>query len=247
MGAGHGTRFNGMRFREVCAVTSAKSVAEVLARLRAIDADLPTSDGVHVFNRVYLTVTETVAALLERGNTFRDNSAATDLDVRFGNLWLEAYDEAAARRLPPSPWVPLFEARHEPGRLPIQYALAGINAHIEHDLALALVDTCQSHGTTPDDTNVRHDFEAINDVLAEVEAEIRRSFLDEVGRAADSVVGPVAHLVSAWSIEKARDAAYLHACTIWELRRTTFLREHYIAALGGTVGMASRLLLFPVP
>lgn len=225
----------------------ATTVSEVLARLGAIDADLPTSDGVHVFNRVYFTVTARVATLLEQGDTFQDNPAATELDVRFANLWLEAYDGAAAGRRPPSPWRPLFETRHGPNRLPIQYALAGINAHIEHDLALALVTTCQSRGTTPDDDAVRHDYEAINDVLADVEAEVRRSFLDEAGRAADDVIEPVAHLISAWSIDKARDAAFLQARTIWELRRTTFLREHYIAALGDTVGMASRLLLTPIP
>jgi hypothetical protein len=225
----------------------ATTVPEVLARLAAIDADLSTSDGVHVFNRVYLTVTERVATLLEQGDIFQDNPAATELDVRFANLWLEAYDGAAVGRRPPSPWRPLFETRHGPNRLPIQYALAGINAHIEHDLALALVSTCQSRGTTPDDSTVRHDYEAINDVLADVEAEVRRSFLDEVGRAADDVIGPVAHLISAWSIDKARDAAFLQARTIWELRRTTFLREHFIAALGDAVGMASRLLLTPIP
>jgi uncharacterized protein DUF5995 len=223
------------------------TVPEILARLGTIDADLPTSDGVHVFNRVYLTVTERVAALLEQGDTFQDNPAATELDVRFATLWLDAYDAAAAGQRPPTPWRPLFETRHEPNRLPIQYALAGINAHIEHDLALAVVGTCQSRGTTPDDSTVRHDYDAINDVLADVEAEVRRSFLDEVGRDADDVIGPVAHLISAWSIDKARDAAFLQALTIWELRRTTFLREHYIAALGDAVGMASRLLLTPVP
>ena len=226
---------------------SPTTVPEVLARLGAIDTDLPASDGVHVFNRVYLTVTEKVATLLEQGDTFQDNPAATELDVRFAALWLEAYDGAAAGQRPPSPWRPLFETRHGPNRLPIQYALAGINAHIEHDLALALVRTCQSRGTTPDDSAVRHDYEAINDVLADVEAEVRRSFLDEVGRAADTVLGPVAHLISAWSIDKARDAAFLQARAIWELRRTTFLRDHFIAALGDAVGMASRMLLTPVP
>jgi hypothetical protein len=122
-----------------------------------------------------------------------------------------------------------------------------MNAHIEHDLALALVRTCESRGTAPGDDTVRHDYDAINDVLADVEAEVRRSFLDELGRAADTVVGPVAHLVSSWSIDKARDAAYLHARTIWELRRMSFLRDRYVAGLGHAVGMASRLLLTPVP
>ena len=223
------------------------TVAEVLTRLRAIDADLPNRDGAHVFNRVYLTVTERVATLLAETDTFSDTEAATDLDVRFADFWLQAYDAAAAGRRPASPWRPLFEVRRGPGRLPIQYALAGMNAHIEHDLAVALVQTCRARGTTPHDQAVAHDFEAINDVLAAVESEVRRSFLDEVGRAADSVLGPIAHLVSSWSIEKARDVAYLHASTIWELRRISFLRERYVSALGHTVGMASRLLLTPVP
>lgn len=225
----------------------ARTVDEVVARLRQIDADLPTNDGVHVFNRVYLTVTERVAALIGRGDTFRDDAAASELDVRFADLWFGAYDAAAAGERPPSPWRPLFEDRHGPDRLPIQYALAGINAHIEHDLALALVSTCESRGTSPEDRAVQHDFEAINDVLAGVEAEIRRSFLAEAGLALDDAVGPAAHLVSAWSIDKARDAAYLHARTIWELRRTTFLRGRYVDALGDAVGLASRLLLTPFP
>ena len=222
------------------------SLAEVLGRLRAIDADLPASDGVHVFNRVYLTVTERVAALLQDGHAFRDPDAMTDLDVRFASLWLEAYDAAASGRRPPAAWRPLFDVRRSRDRLPIQFALAGMNAHIEHDLALALVRTCQARRTSPNDATVRHDYDAINDVLAEVEAEIRRSFLDDVGRAADQSLGPAAHLVSAWSIDKARDVAFLNACTLWELRRTTFVRKQYVAALGHTVGLASRLLLTPV-
>jgi hypothetical protein len=227
-------------------VAGPTTVAEVVDRLRAIDADLPTRDGVLVFNRLYLTVTERVSSLLEHGPAFRDPTAMAELDVRFAVLWLDAYDAAAADRRPAVPWRPLFEARHERNRLPIQYALAGMNAHIEHDLALALVRTCQSRGTTPNDTTVRHDYDAINDVLAEVEAEVRRSFLDDAGRAADSVLGPAAHLISAWSIDKARDVALVHARTMWELRHTTFLRKQYAATLGHTVGMASRLLLTPV-
>ena len=75
--------------------------------------------------------------------------------------------------------------------------------------------------------------------------DIRRSFLTEVGRAADEHVGPVVHLVSAWKIDKARDVAWVSAETLWTLRRTGLLRGRFLAALGATVGMGSRVLLTP--
>jgi len=109
-----------------------------------------------------------------------------------------------------------------------------------------VVRTCEARGSAPDDPTVLADFFRINEVLAAVEADIRRSFLDEIGQAVDDELGPVAHLVSSWSIEKARDVALLHARTIWELRRTTLLQGAYLTGLGHTVGMGSRLLLTPV-
>ena len=80
-------------------------------------------------------------------------------------------------------------------------------------------------------------------MLADVEAEIRRSFLTELEEAVDDHLGPVAHLVSSWSIDKARDIAWSNAQTLWELRRTNHLSQAYAAALAQTVGMGSRFLL----
>ena len=54
---------------------------------------------------------------------------------------------------------------------------------------------------------------------------------------------PVAHLVSSWNIDKARDFAWLNVQTLWELRRASRLFDAYTAALASTVGMGSRLLL----
>ena len=216
----------------------------MIDRLRAIDAALPAHDGVAVFNRMYLTVTERVGELLDStGSPFEDDEAMAELDVRFAGLWLHAYDAAAAGHRIPSAWEPLFEARGG-GRLPIQYAIAGMNAHIEHDLPLAVVRTCQSRGLRPEDLHA--DYEAINDLLAGCEAEIRRDFLDELGRSVDDRIGPVTHLVSAWSIDKARDVSWVTAETIWALRELDFLLGRFLIGLGHTVGMGSRTLLTPV-
>ncbi len=55
----------------------------------------------------------------------------------------------------------------------------------------------------------------MNDILADAESEIRRSFLTEIGQHIDDEVGPLVHLVSAWNIDKARDLAWVSAETIW--------------------------------
>jgi hypothetical protein len=222
------------------------TVPDVVARLTEIDDELAADDGVAVFNRVYLTVTERVAALLEQGGGFVDDAFMADLDVRFARLWLLAYDAAQAGEAVPRASRPLFESRHRPGILPIQHALAGMNAHIEHDLPLAMVSTCQARGASLLERDVRADYLAVNQVLASVESEIRRSFLDEVSQAVDDRLAPVAHLVSAWNIETAREVAWTSAETLWSLRRTTLLRDRFLEALAHTVGMGSRVLLTPV-
>lgn len=223
-----------------------RTVTGVIARMQEIDAALAADDGVAVFNRMYLTVTERIAEIIARPGAaavaFRDAQVMADLDVRFANLWLAAYDADAARRSVPTPWRPLFESRGG-NRLPVQYAIAGMNSHIEHDLPIAVVDTCKAHGLAPAD--VHQDYEAVNDVLAQVEAPIRRSFLDAVGREVDDHVGPVVHLLSVWNIDKARDLSWVTVETLWALRRTDFLRGRFLDSLGNTVGMTSRALLTP--
>jgi hypothetical protein len=222
------------------------TVAEVVTRLRRIDDELPAGDGVAAFNRVYLEVTEHIGGLLaEPGSAspFLDGETLAELDVRFASLWLHAYDADRAGHAVPSAWRPLFEARAG-GRLPVQYALAGMNAHIEHDLPLAVVSTCRARGLEPDD--IKRDYDAVNDVLASVESRIRRSFLSKVGRELDDRIGAAVHLVSAWNIEKARELSWVTAETVWALRDTRLLLGRFLNAVGHTVGMGSRTLLTPV-
>jgi hypothetical protein len=222
------------------------TVDGVIGRMREIDAALAADDGVAVFNRVYLTVTERMSEIIalpgDAAIRIAEAQVLADLDVRFANLWLAACDAEAARRSVPTPWRPLFESRGG-SRLPVQYAIAGMNSHIEHDLPIAVVETCKAHGLAPAD--VHQDFEAVNDVLAQIEAPIRRSFLDAVGREFDDHIGPVVHLLSTWNIAKARDFSWVTVETLWALRRTSLLRGRFLDSLGHTVGMTSRALLTP--
>lgn len=122
----------------------------VIARLREVDTELSPGDGVAVFNRMYLTVTERIAAVLADRAVFQDSHSMAELDVSFANLWLAAYDADAARRVVTPAWQPMFQERGT-GCLPVQYAFAGMNAHIEHDLPIVVAGACQSRGLEPED------------------------------------------------------------------------------------------------
>ena len=86
------------------------SVDAVVHRMRALGAAWPERDGVAVFNRVYLAVTEEVDRRLETGH-FTDARAAITLDVRFAERYLDAVEAVADERRPPACWRPLFQLR----------------------------------------------------------------------------------------------------------------------------------------
>ncbi|HUO40151.1 MAG TPA: DUF5995 family protein [Mycobacterium sp.] len=221
---------------------SPTTVAEVLTRMQDIASEVPPSDGAAVFNGMYLKVTEMMQDRLTTGGVFRNAAFITDLDVRFADYWFNAYDAATDK---PTAWAPLFAARANTDILPIQFALAGMNTHIEHDLPLAVIATCTARGCTPDSPDVHQDYNAVNEVLASVEADIRRSFLTQVEKSVDNRFEPVTHIICSWDIAKARDVAWLTANTLWHLRSLSPLFDAFAETLSSTVGMGSRLLLTP--
>ena len=85
------------------------TVAGVIEEMHTIGAALEPTDGVQVFNAVYLQVTERIDRLLDEGQTFEDGPAAVDLDTRFAGLWL-------ARTTPPTPGVPSPRRGHRCSR-----------------------------------------------------------------------------------------------------------------------------------
>ncbi|WP_426560206.1 DUF5995 family protein [Angustibacter sp. McL0619] len=226
------------------AATPVVSVQDVIERMQRIEDELKPDDGAAVFNRMYLTVTEKVVAALAAEQVFHDPIFMAELDVTFAGLWLAAYDSSAPTI--PKAWAPLFERRHETSLLPIQFALAGMNAHIAHDLPVALNATCRQLRKSPDDATVRADYEKVNDLLAACENEIRRSFLNEAEQAVDQHLSPVVHLIDSWNIDRARDVAWVNAEAMWAIRGLGPLAGRYEVALARTVGMASRCLLTSV-
>lgn len=74
--------------------TTPLTVDQVLARMRDLTPGFPPADGVGVFHRMYLTVTELVAAKLDAGY-FADPAALAVLDALFAGRYLAAVDADA--------------------------------------------------------------------------------------------------------------------------------------------------------
>ncbi|WP_171167284.1 DUF5995 family protein [Streptomyces sp. I05A-00742] len=213
----------------------------VLARMRALAAALPPGDGVGVFNGVYLAVTEEVGRRVSTGG-FHDRAATARLDVLFAGRYLRAVDEAEAGRRPPACWRPLFQLRGHPAVRPVQFALAGINAHIGHDLPLALADTCLDLGAEPRD--LEGDFHRIGELLVSVEERIRETLMP--GPDLLDVADPLTHLLGSWTLEAARGAAWAAFRTLWALRDRPALTTEFAERVDASVGLVGRCLLTPL-
>ncbi|MFF3930913.1 DUF5995 family protein [Streptomyces hirsutus] len=217
-------------------------VDTVVSRMRALDSALPRQDGIAVFNRVYLTVTTEADRRIDAG-LLADTRAAVTLNVVFAERYLAAVEAVSEGRRPPACWRPLFQLRHHPGVRPLQFALAGINAHIGHDLALAVVDTCRTLDCEP--AWLEDEFEQVGDLLAALEERIREDLMP--GPDLLQLADPLTHLAGAWSLDRARDAAWTTARALWALRGLPDVAEEFAARLDMAVGFAGRMLLTPLP
>jgi hypothetical protein len=221
------------------------SVAEAVARMEAISAALPASDGLACFNRMYLEVTKAVSADLGQGY-FADPDFMAKLDVTFANLYFAAAAAVENPAAVPTAWRPLAELRGTADVEPIQFALAGMNAHINHDLPVAVVATCAELGTSPDAGTHYADFQKVDALLDSEEEAVRRSFETTVEQTVDQHMLAVNNLVACWTINSARDLAWQHSLVLWELRAAGPASGIFLDGLAETTALASRLLLTAV-
>ena len=224
----------------------AATIDDVIARMGSISSALPPSDGVACFNRMYLEVTQGVDQEVKEGS-FGDPAFVSHLDVVFANMYFAAIDAMSGPVSAwPVAWQPLLADRSNPAIEPIQFALAGMNADINHDLPIAVVTACADLATTPDDGFLHADYQRVDALLDASEESIRQSFEPADVLDVDHHVAAVANLVSNWSIESARDVAWDTAVALWDVRDHHMATQLLTGSLARTVAMASRCLLIAV-
>jgi len=226
----------------------AASVDEVVSVMTAIDQTLLPSDGLWWFNHLYLQVTLNVRTAMTTATAFRDTAFLERLDIVFANLYFDAVavGDVDPEAAPPA-WRPLLKARATTHVHPLQFALAGMNAHINRDLPAGIVTVFEQLGGTPRPSDARHaDFERVNGILEIVEAQIKSDFATGVVGKIDALGGPVDDRIAMWSVRAARATAWTNAQVLWSLKRKPALRHDYFDRLDRFTGFAARGLLAPV-
>jgi len=231
----------------IVAQRPATTVAGVLQMMTDIDQSLPDTDGLKWFNHLYLAVTTAIRDSVAT-TTFNDPAWIEQLDVIFANLYFNALalgaDDVSAA---PAAWQPLLAARSDPGLAKIQFALAGMNAHINRDLPVAIVQIYQATGGAPSRADPHYaDYETVNGILETVETQVKQEFTTGILGAVDAVAGPLDDVLAMWSVRAARDAAWTHAEVLWNLRDLPDLQNNFLATLDDFTGFAGRGLLIHV-
>jgi Family of unknown function (DUF5995) len=184
------------------------TIADVIARMQAIDALLPANDGIKWFNRLYLIVTQQVD-LHPPGGAWLSPAWLTRLDVVFAGFYFNAVANFLSRHTVPAAWNALFEARFRTDIDRIQFALAGMNSHINHDLALALLATNTELKVDPGlESPEFADYQSINVLLNTVmPSALTMLATDTLGVLAQDT-GRIGRLLAFWDICRARDLAW---------------------------------------
>ena len=230
--------------------TPPQSVADVMQTMQRIDAACIDGDGLKWFNWLYLQVTQAAETrILTAG--FSDPVWLAQLDVQFARLYFTALQSAldgnAAQPLPGC-WRALFDRRGQIQTARIQFALAGINAHINHDLPMAIVATCEATGTVPQHGSTQYnDYTALNATLDGL-IESAKHTLNV--RLLGDVLPPASNVedtIAAWSVSAAREAAWKNAEILWHLRAVPLLASNFMDTLDGLTTVAGKTLLVPAP
>jgi len=229
------------------ASTRPNSIAGVIEIMQTIDATCVDYDGLRWFNWLYLQVTNAVGTRVAAGG-FTDPSWLAGLDVQFASLYFGALAAHLSGQSAAECWQAMFERRNQPAIARIQFALAGINAHINHDLAQAIVATCRTTSTEPEHGSVHYkDFTALNTTLDSLIESAKQTLRV---RLPGDALPPVAHLddtIAAWSVSAAREAAWRNAELLWHLQECPPLGAGFMETLDGLATVAGKALLVPVP
>jgi hypothetical protein len=227
----------------------ATDINDVLVQLSRV-IDRRRGSPLVFFPAVYRATTARVKAGIDNG-IFVDGARMERFVTAFANRYLAALDPAGGSGRPRS-WQVAFEAGVRPHTMILQHVLVGMNAHINYDLPLVVIEAANGDKIA----NVKPDFDAINDIL--------KALLDPVQKVIDTF-SPLLHILDevggrrdeelvTFSIRTARTEAWHEATRLADesaeqrersrvsLDRKVALLASRIIVPDGALGLASSLI-----
>jgi hypothetical protein len=216
-----------------------RNVDDIITLLSSHEAQfLAARDRRAVFCTTYLSLTRTLAARVAPG-LFQD----PDWVERLACIFAGYYEDALQGKTPKC-WRIAFEAAAAGRSLVIQDVLLGMNAHINHDLALALAQI----GIEPRPSR-HHDHTAINRILAEaadaVQDRIASWYAPGLAKL-DEAAGRLDEFKALFSTTLAREHAWFSAVALTASRHD-WERALVERALDAGSRLVARAILSPNP
>ena len=206
--------------------SSFRTVEEVLSGLCELEAAfVAAGDRRGVFTTAYLATTMTMSDWLER-RRFLQNDLVARYVVAFGNLYREAIAsyEAGLRSAVPGAWRQSFDACRFRRTSVFQDLLLGINAHINHDLAHAVIRA----GLDVDCDRCYQDHTRMNEALRLATPLVRKRVAANYSRwinVANWLLGRTIDATVAGSFARARENAWTWATALSRARSTLACRR----------------------
>jgi hypothetical protein len=222
------------------------TVGDLIDELRSLQGALSVGNGVKWFVRLYLEVTEALAFELRAGD-LEDPVFLELLVLVYGNSVLNVCEdmERRSQRIARA-WAPLYERRHDHRVAPIQFALAGLNAHTNHDVPIGLVHACKSTGIAPDSDGPQYrDYMKMTTLLKRTTESVKKWLVTGALEEVDETFGNVDDAIAMWSLQRARQAAWTSGEVLWSLRENDRLTVAYVSVMDRMAGFAGRGLLLP--
>ena len=176
-------------------------LADTTDQLRAVALDAADASG--YFAAMYARVTSAVDDAIAAGR-FVDGSGMASFARAFAARYL-----VPRSGQPPIPgcWQAAWDVSADRDLLVVQHLLLGVNAHVNHDLPLVVVDLAGERGGLD---AMRSDFEAINRILAETQPRVMKD-LGLTSRWVNVVASLGAGRVFDFSLDVAREQAWRSA------------------------------------
>lgn len=182
------------------------TVDEVVALMEDILAEnIAQADRRGYFAALYYLTTQAVRAAINNGE-FEDNARMATFTVAFAQRYFDAYYQYLYGELPSQVWLHTLEATGSPDYIILQYAVQGVNAHINLDLGITAARIA------PGDLlpGLKNDFDKINAIIASVFVVLdeRLDTISPVYEELSAAFPGLATWLVNFSIRQARDAAW---------------------------------------